>query len=104
MPVERREQVTRVETDMGQLATGGTRGFRRKAAAFTEWHEPDKSRAYVRFCEGLGVRFPGATGRSAGDRRPYADQIILCGRPHGMTSLHVMNRGALVVKSPMDRL
>jgi len=26
--------------------------------------------AYVRFCERLGVKFPGATRRSAGDRRP----------------------------------
>src|ERR1700675_3762584 len=30
--------------ELGQLATGGTRRFRRKAAAFTGWHEPDKSR------------------------------------------------------------
>ena len=28
----------------GQRATGGTRWFRRKAAAFTGWHEPDESR------------------------------------------------------------
>ena len=28
----------------GQLATGGTGWFRRKAAAFKGWHEPDESR------------------------------------------------------------
>src|SRR5467141_2363323 len=28
----------------GQLATGGTGWFRRKAAAFDGWHEPDESR------------------------------------------------------------
>jgi hypothetical protein len=44
MPVERREQVICVEIELGQLETGGTRRFRRKAAAFTGWHEPDKSR------------------------------------------------------------
>ena len=33
--------------------------------------------AYVRFCERLGVKFPGATRRSEGDRRPYADQWAL---------------------------
>jgi hypothetical protein len=31
--------------------------------------------AYVRLCERLGVKFPGATRRSAGDRRPYADLV-----------------------------
>src|SRR6266849_2341385 len=44
MPVERREQVICVEIELGQLETGGTRRFRRKAAAFIGWHEPDKSR------------------------------------------------------------
>ena len=44
MPVERREQVTRVEIELGQLVTGGTRWSRRKAAAFNGWHEPDESR------------------------------------------------------------
>jgi hypothetical protein len=29
--------------------------------------------AYVRICERLGVKLPGATRRSAGDRRPYAE-------------------------------
>ena len=37
--------------------------------------------AYVRICERLGVKFPGATRRSAGDRRPYADQEALCRMP-----------------------
>jgi len=29
---------------------------------------------HVRLCERLGAKFPGPTRRSAGDRRPYADQ------------------------------
>jgi hypothetical protein len=39
MPVERREGVARIEI-RGQRETGGTRGFRWKAAAFSGWHEP----------------------------------------------------------------
>jgi Pyridine nucleotide-disulphide oxidoreductase, dimerisation domain len=35
---------------MGQRETGGAHWFRRKAAAFTEWHEPDDARCHVRFC------------------------------------------------------
>jgi hypothetical protein len=30
---------------------------------------------HVRLCERLGAKFPGPTRRSAGDRRPYANQI-----------------------------
>ena len=29
-----------VEIEMGQLATGGARWFRRRAAVLIEWHEP----------------------------------------------------------------
>jgi hypothetical protein len=47
VPVERREQVTFVEIELGQLATGGTRRCRRKAAAFTGGHESDKSRGFT---------------------------------------------------------
>jgi hypothetical protein len=43
MPDERREGVTRIEI-MGQRETGGTRGFRWKAAVFGGWHEPDDAR------------------------------------------------------------
>jgi hypothetical protein len=43
MPVERREWVTRVVANRVNRK-GGTHGLRRKAAAFSEWHEPDKSR------------------------------------------------------------
>ena len=39
-----REQATRVGIDQSQRATGGTRWFRRKAAASKGWHEPCKSR------------------------------------------------------------
>src|SRR5580704_3949939 len=49
---------------MGQLATGGARRFRRRAAALLRWHEPDESRgSSPEICEGLGVRFPGPTRR-----------------------------------------
>ncbi len=77
MPAERREQVTRVgivrvngqpeELDgpdgRRQPSMGGTSRVSREAQA--------------RICERLGVKFPGATRRSAGDRRPYADQVPL---------------------------
>ena len=39
----------------GQLETGGTDWFRRKAAAFNGWHEPDESR-------GSGCNSPGLLG------------------------------------------
>jgi hypothetical protein len=42
-PVERRERGTRASTRMGQLHSRMNR-LRRKAVAFMEWHEPDKSR------------------------------------------------------------
>jgi hypothetical protein len=62
--VERSGQAIHVEAIMGQLATGGTRRFRRRAAALTGWHEPDESRgSSPDFCEGLGVQFPGPTRR-----------------------------------------
>ncbi len=32
---------------------------------------------HVRLCERLGAKFPGPTRRSAGYRRPYADQVGL---------------------------
>jgi len=43
---------------------------------------------HVRLCERLGAKFPGPTRRSAGDRRPYADQVaeaslILVNQWHG---------------------
>jgi hypothetical protein len=44
----------------GGASIGGTSRIRREA--------------YIRICERLGVKLPGATRRSAGDRRPYADQ------------------------------
>ena len=44
MPVERRERVTRVVADWVNRKAGGTYRLRRTAAAFGEWHEPDKSR------------------------------------------------------------
>jgi hypothetical protein len=70
MPGERRERVTGIgivrvngqpeELDgpdgRRQPSIGGTSGISREA--------------YVRICERLGVKLPGATRRSAGDRRP----------------------------------
>src|SRR5579872_1907306 len=44
MTVERSGQAIGVEASKGQLATGGTRGFGRRAAALQRWHEPDESR------------------------------------------------------------
>lgn len=39
-PVERRGRVTRVLTNFGQLATGGTKWLERKVETFNGWHKP----------------------------------------------------------------
>ena len=44
MPVERRGQVTRVGIDWVNWQQEELDWFRRKAAAFNGWHEPDESR------------------------------------------------------------
>jgi hypothetical protein len=65
MSVERSGQAIHDEALKGQLATGGARRFRRRAAALNGRHEPDESRgSSPEFCEGLGVKFPGPTRRS----------------------------------------
>ena len=53
---------------------------------------------HVRLCERLGARFPGPTRRSAGDRRPDADQILLSQVPRRETlgSPQKLTAGALV--------
>jgi hypothetical protein len=62
MPVERRERVTRVE-----LIDGSTAG-RMNPVGFGARRQPSMGgtsrisrEAYVRFCERLGVKFPGPT-------------------------------------------
>ena len=61
--MERRGRATCVGTDQGQLATGGTRWSRRKAAAFKGRTSRISREAYVRSCERLGVQLPGPTRR-----------------------------------------
>jgi len=61
MPVERRGQVTRV--DLGQLATGGTHRIGGRRQPSLGGTSRISREAYVRICEGLGVRFPGPTRR-----------------------------------------
>src|SRR6266436_7728290 len=62
MPVERREQVTRVELIDGSTACRmnpvGFGGRRQPSLGGTSRISRE---AYVRFCEGLGVKFPGPT-------------------------------------------
>jgi len=45
----------------GQLATGGTGRSWRKAVAFEGGTSRVTGDGHARFCEGLGVKFPGAT-------------------------------------------
>jgi len=67
--VERSGQAIHVGAIMGQLATGGARRFRRRAAALIGSHEPDESRgSSPEFCEGLGVKFPGPTRQSVSEQ------------------------------------
>jgi hypothetical protein len=59
MPGERRGQVTRVLTNYGPLETGGTEWLARKVQLSGTSRVTGHSQA--RFCEGLGVKFPGPT-------------------------------------------
>jgi len=59
MPVEQRGQVTRA--DLGQRATGGTQRIGGRRTPSLGGTSRISREAYVRICEGLGVRFPGPT-------------------------------------------
>ena len=61
MPVERRGQVTRVLTNYGQLETGGTEWLPRKVKPLLSGTSRVTGDSQARFCEGLGVKFPGPT-------------------------------------------
>jgi len=60
--VERRERAIAIDAVNRH---GGT-DVQWKAAAFARWHEPDDARYQVRFCERLGVKFPGLLGKNGG--------------------------------------
>ena len=49
---------------MGQLATGGARWFRRRAAALKDGTSRVTGDRRARICEGLGVKFLGPTRRT----------------------------------------
>jgi hypothetical protein len=75
--MEEREQVTRigiVRVNGQPEELDGPDGRRQPSVGGTSRISRE---AYVRICERLGVQFPGATRRSAGNRRPYADQTGL---------------------------
>jgi hypothetical protein len=59
--VERRGQVTRVLTNYGQLETGGAEWFERKVKPSLSGTSRVTGDGEARFCEGLGVKFPGPT-------------------------------------------
>ena len=61
--MERRGWVIHAGTVMGQLATGGTRWFWRRAAALKDGTSRVTGDCQARICEGLGVKFPGPTRR-----------------------------------------
>ncbi len=61
--MERRGWVIHAGTVMGQLATGGTRWFWRRAAALKDGTSRVTGDCRARICEGLGVKFPGPTRR-----------------------------------------
>ena len=61
--MERRGQVTRVLTNYGQLETGGTEWFERKVQPSLSGTSRVTGDSQARFCEGLGVKFPGPTRR-----------------------------------------
>ena len=59
--MERRGQVTRVLTNYGQLETGGTEWLERKVKPSRSDTSRVTGDSQARFCEGLGVKFPGPT-------------------------------------------
>ncbi len=59
--MERRGQVTRVLTNYGQLETGGTEWLERKVQPSLSGTSRVTGDSHARFCEGLGVKFPGPT-------------------------------------------
>ena len=71
--MERRGWVHPRRDRFGQLATGGTDSIDRKGGTSRIRRE-----AYVRFCEGLGVKIPGPTRRVETERR-------LSPPPHSIT-------------------
>ena len=71
MELERRRWVTTVGVgSTGNGMSPACNGRRQPSGGDTSRISRE---AYVRICERLGVRFPGPTRRSVGDRRPYAD-------------------------------
>ncbi|HET6179932.1 MAG TPA: hypothetical protein VFE61_23625, partial [Candidatus Sulfotelmatobacter sp.] len=60
-----------------QRVTGGTHCLAARRQPFRGGTSRMNREIHVRLCERLGAKFPGPTRRSAGDRRPYADQVAL---------------------------
>ena len=80
MPVERRGQVTRVLTNCGQLETGGTEWLERKVKPSLSGTSRVTGDSQARFCEGLGVKFPGPTRPGTfGATRPLILRTIRLG-------------------------
>ena len=67
--MERRGQVTRVLTNYGQLETGGTEWLERKVKPSRSDTSRVTGDSQARFCEGLGVKFPGPTRPGLSARR-----------------------------------
>jgi hypothetical protein len=70
MPVERRGQVTRVETDRVNGQPEELAGFGGRRQPSLGGTSRMNREVHVRICERLGVKFPGATRRSARDLGP----------------------------------
>jgi hypothetical protein len=61
MPVERREQAIAVELGSTGVIPGGTRMFNGRRQPSCDGTSRMTRECQVRFCEGLGVKFPGPT-------------------------------------------
>ena len=73
--MERRGQVTRVLSNYGQLETGGTEWLERKVKPSLSGTSRATGDGQARFCEGLGVKFPGPTRPSTGSYASYMAEI-----------------------------
>jgi len=69
MPVERREQVTRVETVRVNGQPEELAGFGGRRQPSLSGTSRMNREIHVRICERLGVKFPGATRQSPWQRR-----------------------------------
>src|SRR2546428_13588570 len=85
---------------MGQLATGGTRRFRRRAAALVDGTSRVTGDCQARICERLGVEFPGPTRRRGGAAKTAPAFSFACSLSRYDVGSGAVRGGVLASTSP----